>query len=568
MPRGMRWLLLAPLACLVCAMITKGTWPVRFSDVAGRAGLSAANVSGDITNKKYILEMNGSGVAFLDYNRDGYMDIFVVNGARLDSRAGSTEPVSHLYRNNGDGTFTDVTHDAGLTYSGWGQGACVADFDNDGYDDLFVTYYGKNRLYHNNGNGTFTEMAERAGVAGADGRWNSGCAFLDYDRDGKVDLFVANYVDLGPNFSNVPKPGSGEFCQYKGIPIACGPRGLPAAGNYLYHNNGDGTFTDVSARAGIRNTEGHYALGVLTFDYDNDGWPDIYVACDSAASILYHNQRDGTFRDAGVASGVAYNEDGEAQAGMGVAALDYDHDGFLDVVKTNFSDDSPNLYHNNGDGTFSDRVFQAGLGRHRNFLGWGVIAADFDNDGWTDIFMVNGHLTPEIDTAKSDATYRQPKLLYRNLRDGRFEDVTLVSGRDIAGLHSSRGAAAADLYNDGRLAVVVNELHERPSLLAPEAPAPNHWIGIQLIGTKSNRDGLGARVEIESGALRQMDEVRSGGSYLSQSDLRLHFGLGAATRADRVTVRWPSGTVDTVRGIPADRHVVIEEGAGMWRKPK
>ncbi len=568
MPRGMRWLLLAPVAGFVCAMITKGTWPVRFTDIAGKAGLGAANVSGDITNKKYILEMNGSGVAFLDYNRDGYVDLFVVNGTQFERGPGTAEPVSHLYRNNGDGTFTDVTREAGLAYSGWGQGACVADFDNDGYDDLFVTYYGKNRLYHNNGNGTFTEMAERAGVAGADGRWNSGCAFLDFDRDGKVDLFVANYVDLGPNFSNVPMPGSGEFCQYKGIPIACGPRGLPAAVNYLYHNNGDGTFSDVSARAGIRNTEGHYALGVLTFDYDNDGWPDIYVACDSAASILYHNQRDGTFHDAGVTSGVAYNEDGEAQAGMGVAALDYDHDGFLDVVKTNFSDDSPNLYHNNGDGTFSDRVFQAGLGRQRNFLGWGVIAADFDNDGWSDIIMVNGHLTPEIDTAKSDASYRQRKLLYRNLRDGRFEEVSLVSGPDIAGLHSSRGAAAADINNNGRLAVVVNELHERPSLLSPEAPAPNHWIGIQLIGTKSNRDGLGARVEIESGALRQIDEVRSGGSYLSQSDLRLHFGLGAATHADRLTVRWPSGTVDTVRNIPADRHVVIEEGTGTWRKPK
>ncbi|HXA06849.1 MAG TPA: CRTAC1 family protein [Bryobacteraceae bacterium] len=566
MPRGARWLPLGTLAAVVCALTTKDMWPVKFTDIGAKAGLIAANVSGDVTNKKYILEMNGSGVAFLDYNRDGYIDLFVVNGTQLERRAGAVEPVSHLYRNNGDGTFTDVTREAGVAFSGWGQGACAADFDNDGYDDLFVTYYGKNRLYHNNGNGTFTEMAQRAGVAGADGRWNSGCAFLDYDRDGKVDLFVANYVDLGPNFSNVPKPGSGEFCQYKGIPIACGPRGLPAAVNYLYHNNGDGTFTDMSVASGIRNTGGHYALGVLTFDYDNDGWPDIYVACDSAASILYHNQHNGTFQDAGVASGLAYNDDGEAQAGMGVAAFDYDHDGFLDVVKTNFSDDSPNLYHNNGDGTFSDRVFQAGLGRLRNFLGWGVVAADFDNDGWSDILMVNGHLTSEIDTAGSDSSYRQRKLLYRNLRDGRFEDVTLISGPDIAGLHSSRGAAAADLNNDGHLAVVVNELHEKPSLLVQEGPAPNHWIGIQLIGTKSNRAGIGARVEVESGALRQIDEVRSGGSYLSQGDLRLHFGLGAATRADRVTVRWPSGTVDTMRGIPADRHVVIEEGSGIRKR--
>jgi len=556
------------LAALAGAGVVREPWNVRFMDTAAKAGLLAANVSGDIAKKKYILEMNGSGLAFLDYNADGYVDLFVVNGTTLDPADKVTKPTSHLYRNNGDGTFTDVTREAGLDYSGWGQGACVADFDNDGREDLFVTYYGKNRLYHNNGNGTFTEMAERAGVAGADGRWNSGCAFVDYDRDGKVDLFISNYVDLGPGFSNVPNPGSGEFCQYKGIPIACGPRGLPKAVNYLYHNNGDGTFSDVSIKAGIRATEGHYALGVLTFDYDNDGWPDIYVACDSAASILYHNRRNGTFEDAGISSGLAYNEDGEAQAGMGVAAFDYDHDGFLDVVKTNFSDDSPNLYHNNGDGTFSDRVFQAGLGRLRNYLGWGVIAADFDNDGWADVLIVNGHLTPEIDTARSDSTFRQRKLLYRNLGDGRFEDVTSAAGPDMARPRSSRGSAAADLYNDGRLAVAVNELHETPSLLIPEAPVKNHWLGVRLVGTKSNRDGIGARVEIEAGGMRQIDEVRSGGSYLSQSDLRLHFGLGGAARVDRVSVRWPSGTVDRISGIPANRHVILEEGKQSWRSAK
>jgi hypothetical protein len=550
----------------VLAAVVKDPWPTRFTDIARKAGLLAPNVSGDATAKRYILEMNGSGLAFLDYNGDGYVDLFVVNGTLLEP--GSKAPESHLYRNNGDGTFTDVTHEAGVAYSGWGQGACVADFDNDGHEDLFVTYYGKNRLYHNNGDGTFTEMAERAGVAGTGGRWNSGCAFVDYDRDGKVDLFVANYVDLGPNFSNVPNPGSGEFCQYKGIPIACGPRGLPKAVNYLYHNNGDGTFSDVSVKAGIRATDGHYSLGVLTFDYDNDGWPDIYVACDSAASILYHNRRDGTYEDTGIASGLAYNEDGEAQAGMGVAAFDYDHDGFLDVVKTNFSDDSPNLYHNNGDGTFSDRVFQAGLGRLRSYLGWGVAAADFDNDGWSDILMVNGHLTPEIDSAGSDSTYRQRKLLYRNLGMGRFEDVTLASGPDMARPHSSRGAAVADLINDGRLAIAVNELHEPPSLLLPEGSSRNHWVGIRLVGNKSNRDGIGARVEIEAAGMRQIDEVRSGGSYLSQNDLRLHFGLGDAVRVERVTVRWPRGTVDAVRDIPANRHVVIEEGSQRWRGVK
>jgi hypothetical protein len=561
------WTLLILLSGLVFATAPNVKWTVTFTDAAPKAGLNAVNVSGDTAKKKYILEMNGSGLAFIDYNRDGLIDLFTVNGTRLEQPSGTPAPVGHLYRNNDNGNFTDVTREAGLAYSGWGQGACAADFDNDGYDDLFVTYYGKNKLYHNNGNGTFTDIAERAGVAGAEGRWNSGCAFVDYDRDGKVDLFVANYVDLGPNFSNIPKPGSGEFCQYKGIAIACGPRGLPPAVNYLYHNNGDGTFTDASVPSGIRNTDGHYALGVLTLDYDNDGWPDIYVACDSAASILYHNRRDGTFADTGMLAGVAYNEDGEAQAGMGVAALDYDHDGFLDVVKTNFSDDSPNLYHNNGDGTFSDRVFQAGLGRLRNLLGWGVITADFDNDGWKDILMVNGHLTPEIDAAKSDSSYRQRKLLYRNRRDGNFEDVTAMSGAAMAGLHSSRGAAAADIYNDGRLAIAVNELHERLSLLVQRPPLPNHWIGIQLVGTKSNRDAIGARVEIVTGGLRDVDEVRSGGSYLSQSDLRLHFGLGSQTRVDQLTIRWPSGAVDKVKGVPADRHIIIEEGTGTWRKP-
>jgi len=559
--------LLAGVAAILYAAVVKAPWSVRFTDMAAKAGLRDVNVSGAEDKKKYILEMNGSGLAFLDYNGDGNVDLFVVNGTTLDAGAGA-KPVSHLYRNNGDGTFTDVTEQAGVAYSGWGQGACAGDFDNDGREDLFVTYYGKNRLYHNNGDGTFTEMAAQAGVAGADGRWNSGCAFIDYDRDGKLDLFVANYVDLGPNFSNVPNPGSGEFCQYKGIPIACGPRGLPKAVNYLYHSNGDGTFTDVSEKAGIRATDGHYALGVLTFDYDQDGWPDIYVACDSAASILYHNRRNGTFEDAGIASGLAYNEDGEAQAGMGVAAIDYDHGGHLDVVKTNFSDDSPNLCHNNGDGTFSDRVFQAGLGRLRNYLGWGIVAADFDNDGWADVMIVNGHLTPEIDAARSDSTYRQRKLLYRNLGDGHFANVTADAGGDLARLHSSRGAAAADLFNDGRMAVAVNELHEPPSLLVPDAPARNHWIGIRLVGTKSNRDAIGARVEVEAGGMRQIDEARSGGSYLSQNDLRLHFGLGGATRVERITVNWPSGTTDRITGIPTDRHIVIQEGTQNWRSVK
>ncbi len=535
--------------------------PFRFTDIAVPAGLTHATVSGDEERKRYILEMNGSGVAFLDYDRDGFVDLFVVNGTRFD--AGGDAPTSRLYRNNRNGTFTDVTRAAGLTYSGWGQAACAGDYDNDGYEDLFVTYYGKNRLYHNDRDGTFTEVAAQAGLAGAEARWNTGCAFVDYDRDGKLDLFLANYVDLGLDLNRVPPPGSGEYCYYKGVPIACGPRGLKAAVNYLYRNNGDGTFADVSEAAGIRRTEGHYALGVLTLDYDNDGWPDIYVACDSAPSILYHNNRDGTFRDDGMPAAAAYNEDGEAQAGMGVAAADYDHDGFLDIVKTNFSDDSPNLYQNNGRGIFVDRVFQSGLGRLRSFLGWGVVFLDLDNDGWSDIFVVNGHLSPEIETAKSDSHYRQRKLFYRNLGDGRFEDLSLTAGPDLAAPHSSRGAAAADIRNDGRIAIAVNEMSERPSLLLAEPPASNHWLGIRLVGTRSNRDGIGARVEMSAGRLQLMDEVRSGGSYNSQNDLRLHFGLGPNASVDRITVRWPSGTVERLENVPADRHIIIEEGAGF-----
>jgi len=534
---------------------------LRFVDRAAKAGLTAANASGDETRKRFILEMNGSGVAFIDYNNDGLPDIFMVNGTRFALAGGSPEPKSRLYRNNGDGTFTDATERAGVGYSGWGQGACVGDYDNDGFDDLFVTYYGLNRLYHNNGDGTFREVAESAGVAGAKGRWNSGCAFVDYDRDGKLDLFVSNYVDLGLDLAAVPPPGSGQFCQYKGIPIACGPRGLKTAPNYLYRNLGDGTFRDSSEVAGIRKTEGHYALGVLTIDYDNDGWPDIFVACDSAASILYRNNHDGTFTDQGIASGAAFNEDGEPQAGMGLAAADYDHDGLLDIVKTNFSDDSPNLYRNNGNGTFSDKVFEAGLGRHRNYLGWGVIFADFDNDGWADLLLVNGHLTAEIDGAQSDSRFRQGKIFYRNLQNGKFADLSESSGPGLSANHSSRGAAAADIRNDGNLAVVVNEIHEAPSLLVSEPRSKNHWIGIRTVGTKSNRDGIGARVEVTAGKLRLVDEVRSGGSYLSQNDLRIHFGLGTATRIDDLTVRWPSGRVDHWTGIAADRQIVAEEGA-------
>jgi len=539
---------------------------VRFVDVAVRAGLQAKNYSGGEIKKKYIVEMNGSGLGFIDYDRDGYPDLFIVNGKPADGEHSASGATNHLYRNNRDGTFTDVTQAAGLRSSGWGQGVCAGDYDNDGYDDLFVTYYGRNKLFHNNGNGTFTDVAEQAAVAGEEGRWNSGCAWIDYDRDGKLDLMVVNYVDLGPGFSNAPAPGSGQFCDYKGVPIACGPRGLKPGVNYLYHNEGNGRFADVSESSGIRRTQGHYALGVLTLDYDNDAWPDIYVACDSAASILYHNNRNGTFTDSGVVSGTAFNDDGEPQAGMGVAAADYNHDGFLDILKTNFSDDSPNLYRNNGNGTFSDQVFEAGLGRTRSYLGWGALFLDYDNDTWPDILIVNGHLSAEIDSAGSDSRYQQRKLLYRNLGNGQFEDVSAHSGSAFSALHSSRGAALADVLNDGRLSVAVNELHERPSLLMPDSRAAGHWIGIRTVGTHSNRDGIGARVAIRSGGVWQIDEVRSGGSYLSQNDLRLHFGLGASGEINELVVKWLGGNIDRWKDIPADQQIIVTEGESSWRR--
>jgi hypothetical protein len=538
--------------------------PLTFTNQAARAGLTVPNVSGDKTHKKYLPELNGSGVAFIDYNNDGLPDIFQVNGTRATIINSEAIPTSHLFRNNGDGTFTDVTMKAGVASSGWGQGACAGDYDNDGWDDLFVTYYGHNRLFHNNRDGTFSEVAGKAGLAGADGHWSTGCAFVDYNRDGRLDLFIASYVDLGDHFADAPSPGSGEFCQYKGMPIACGPRGLKTSPNHLYRNDGAGKFTDVSEPSGIRRTPGHYSLGVLTLDYDRDGWPDIYVASDSTPSILLHNNRDGTFQDVGLSSGAAFNDDGETQAGMGVAAADYDHDGRLDIVKTNFSDDSPNLYRNKGNGVFSDIVFDSGLGRLRSFLGWGVIFTDFDNDGWSDVLMVNGHLTPEIDAAAGDSRFRQRKLLYRNLQNGKFEEISNQCGLGLSELHSSRGAAAADILNDGRMSVFVNELDEAPSLLVPELHASNHWIGIRTVGSKSNRDGIGAVVQIRSGNISQIDEVRSGGSYLSQNDLRLHFGLGSWAKVDELTVAWPSGRADHWRNIPANQQIVVEEGIGSW----
>jgi enediyne biosynthesis protein E4 len=539
-----------------------------YIEVSRQAGLNFNNVFGSVTGKKYLLETTGCGVAWIDYNRDGLPDLFLVNGTTIPGIPPALAPTNQLFRNNGDGTFTDVTASAGLVHTGWGQGVCVGDYDNDGWDDLFVTCYGKNLLYHNNGNGTFTELAERAGVGGDPWRWNTGCVFFDYDRDGWLDLFVANYVDQGKDFRLLPQPGSGQFCQYKGIPMACGPRGLPTGRNFLYHNNGDGTFTDISSKAGIiLLPDKHYALGAISLDYDNDGWPDLYVACDSTASILYRNNHNGTFTDQAFVAGVAYSGDGEAQAGMGVAAADYDHDGNLDVAKTNFSDDTPNLYHNNGDGTFSDVTFPAGLGLHSNYMGWGIGFLDFDNDGWPDLFMANGHLDAVIDAYHIDSAYAEPKLLYHNapLANGtrRFEDISKSSGPAIKLRSSSRGIGFADYDNDGLVEIAINNMNGPAYLFKNAAASANRWITVKTVGVKSNRNGIGTRIEVRTGEQQQVDEVRSGTSYISQNDLRVHFGVGSHQTVDEIILRWPSGQVDRLRQVPSNDQITVREGKGI-----
>ena len=504
-----------------------------------------------LSSKYYILEATGSGVAIFDYDNDGWPDIFLVNGTYLrrneppNKTAPAASPTSHLFHNNHDGTFSDVTAKAGLTDSGWGQGVCVGDYDNDGYEDLYVTAYGKNRLYHNQGNGTFREVAAQAGVAGTGKEWGTGCAFVDYDRDGKLDIAVANYVHF--DIRNTPTPGQAG-CLWQGTPVMCGPRGLPSAPNVLYHNLGNGKFEDVSEKSGFTKTFGHYCFSVSTLDYDEDGWPDIYVACDSTPAILYHNNHDGTFTDVAANAGVAFNEDGREQAGMGSTVADYDGDGHLDIFKTNFSEDTSTLYHNNGDKTFNDVTLASGLGINTQLLGWGAMFLDLDNHGWPDLLVVNGHVYPEVDSGKLGSSYREPRAIYRNLGNGKFQDLSKQSGPGITQLAPSRGLAIGDLWNDGRMEAVINNISDRPMLLVNLALNQNHWLGVRLIGTQSNRDGIGARVTVRGPSRSWVDEVRSGSSYSSSNDLRLHFGLGQDARVEAVQVRWPNGREETFSG--------------------
>ena len=534
----------------------------NFVDIAQKAGLAVKNVFGGVDTKKYIIETTGTGVAIFDYDNDGWPDIFLVNGTTLeDMKAGKSGPTNHLYHNNHDGTFTDVTEKAGLAdATGWGQGVCVGDYDNDGWQDLYVTYYGKNRLYHNE-HGVFKLVSEQAGVAGNGKEWGAGCAFVDYDRDGKLDLFVANYVDF--DVTTAPAPGDRPSCMWKGTPVMCGPRGLPHHKNILYHNRGDGTFEDVTVKAHIDQTNGHFGLGVSTLDYDNDGWPDIYVACDSTPSILYHNNHDGTFTDVAVTAGAAFNEDGREQGGMGTTVGDYDGDGRLDIFKTNFSDDTSTLYHNNPDGTFSDVTTAAGLGLHTKYLGWGTMFFDFDNDSWPDLMLVNGHVYPEVDKFHLGSDYQEPRILYRNKGDGTFSDVSAAAGSGITTVASSRGLAIGDLWNTGQLSAVISNMNSTPSLLKNEQAYANHWVAFKTVGTKSNRDGIGARITLKAAKRVLVDEVRSGSSYYSQNDMRVHFGLGAATKLDSVEIRWPSGLTERFDNVKVDQFNTVTEGTGV-----
>ncbi|MGH9628246.1 MAG: CRTAC1 family protein [Bryobacteraceae bacterium] len=533
---------------------------IRFTDIAKTANVIGVNTYGGRDRKDYILEMTGSGVAIFDYDNDGRRDIFLVNGTRLD--AGGSASAHHLYRNGGDGTFEDVSRQAGFGRPGWGQAVCAGDYDNDGDTDLFVTYYGHNVLYRNNG-ARFEDATAAAGLPVSGTRWNSGCAFLDYDRDGLLDIFAANYLAF--NLEQARALGGSRFCSWKGLSVFCGPRGFPGGTNLLYRNQGDGRFSDVTDQAGIAVPGTHYGLGAVSSDFDDDGWPDIYVACDSTPSLLYHNNRDGTFTESAVPAGVAYGENGQEMGGMGVAAGDYDNDGLFDIVKTNFIDETSTLYRNRSELFFEDVSYESGLGVQTHFVSWGVVFFDLDHDGWKDIFIANGHIYPEVEGSKIGEQFAQRRILYWNLRNGAFRDVARGLGPELSKPQVSRGLAAGDLEGDGDLEFVVNNMNGVPSVLKNTGPKGNAIL-IEAEGSRSNRSAIGARIAVTAGGLRQLDEIRSGGSFFSQNDLRLHFGLGAASIIDRIEIRWPDGGLEVLEKVAANQSIWIREGEGIIKR--
>ena len=532
----------------------------RFTDIAKQAGLTQPVVYGAVDSKSYIIEVVGCGAAFIDYDNDGWMDLFVLNGTRLEGDPPGT--TNRLYKNNRDGTFTDVTAKSGLQHAGWASAVTVGDYDNDGFDDLFITYYGHNVLYHNNGNGTFSDVTEKAGLAQGV-RYGSGCTWLDYDRDGRLDLFFASY--LNTTLEKLPKPGENPDCTWKGVAVNCGPRGLPPGSVQLFHNDGNGKFTDVSKASGVASAAGSYPMTAVAADYDNDGWPDIYVACDSTPSWLFRNQHDGSFREEALERGVALSEDGMEQAGMGVGVGDYDLDGNLDIFKTNFADDTNVLYRNDGKGNFDDMTIRSGLGVETRYIGWGAGIVDLDNDGLPDLFAVTGSVYPEVEKKLPSYPFKTPRLVFRSLGDGRFEELIEEAGPGISDVHASRGCAFGDFDNDGDVDVLVMNMNEPPSLLRNDVSGGGHWLKVQLIGIQSNRSAIGTRVTIRYGTRRQAQEVLTQSSFYSCNDRRLHFGLGAETSAD-LAIRWTNGNTESIPNVASDQIVVIREGRGIIRK--
>ena len=527
----------------------------RLTDVAALAGLTQPVIYGPTDHKDYILETIGCGCAFIDYDNDGWLDIFLLNGTRLDDApAGLT---NRLYKNNRDGTFTDVTVKAGLFQTGWASSVCTGDFNNDGFEDLFITRWGGFTLYRNNGDGTFTDITKQAGFTPDPAKWYSGCSFLDYDRDGHLDLFVATYLKF--DRASVPKPGQAVNCTWKGLPVNCGPKGLPPGGFTLFHNDGKGVFSDVSEAAGIKKSFTGYGMTVTSADFDNDGWPDIYVACDSTPSLFFLNNHDGTFREDGVARGAALNEDGMEQAGMGLGIGDPGLNGRLDIFKTHFADDTSILYRNDGKGNFDDYTIRSGLGVETRYIGWGAGIVDLDNDGHPDLFLVTGSVYPEIEKQLASYPARTPRIVFRNLGNGKFEELIAEAGTGVAAAHISRGCAFGDFDNDGDVDILIVNLNEPPSLLRNDTTGDHHWLKVQLTGTQSNRSAIGARVICRYGGKQQAQEVLSQSSFYSSNDRRLHFGLGSAKTAD-LEIHWPLGLKQVVRNVAVDRLHTITEG--------